>query len=70
MSRLTKSCALVSLGLSATGILLILEVIRPFHDLALDGPLALTLWGIGAVLSLTSFFLRRRSIIFSIIGLA
>lgn len=32
--------------------------------------MALTLWGIGAALSATSFFLRGRSIIFSVIGLA
>lgn len=66
---LTKTLPLLACALSAAGILLILEVIRPFHDLALDGPLALTLWGIGVALSFTSFFLRGRSIIFSVIGL-
>ncbi len=60
----------VSLALCVAGILLILEVVRPFHDLAIDGPLALTCWGVGALLSGVGFFLRRRAIIWNTIGFA
>lgn len=69
MSSLNRTCVFASLALSVAGILLILEIVRPFHDLAVDGPLALTLWGLGAMLSFGSFFLRGRSIVFSAIGL-
>ena len=70
MSGLARSCLVASLGLSVAGFLLILEVVRPFHDLANDGPLALMLWGLGATISLWTFFLRGRSVVFSAIGLS
>jgi hypothetical protein len=33
------------------GLLLIFEVIRPFHDMSKDGPLAMILWGVGATVA-------------------
>jgi hypothetical protein len=36
----------VVLLLAAFGVLICFEVIRPFRDLAVDGPIALALWGI------------------------
>ncbi len=66
---LTIALPLLAFALSALGILLILEVIRPFHDLASDGPLALVLWGIGALLGVLCFFLRGRSLVLCVLGL-
>lgn len=62
--------SVVALGLCVVGALLITEVIRPFHDLSRDGPLALGLWITGSLLGITTFFLRGRSIILSSIACA
>ncbi len=60
---------MIALGLSAAGGLLVCEVIRPFHDFSIDGPIALSFWGIGATLGFVCFFLKARSLILSIIAL-
>ena len=39
--------AMAAVALALLGVLLFLEVIRPFHNLSIDGPLALLSWGIG-----------------------
>jgi hypothetical protein len=43
--------SILSTALSALffilGALLVTEVIRPFRDLSIDGPIAMTLWGVG-----------------------
>jgi hypothetical protein len=44
------------------GLLLIFEVIRPFHDMSKDGPLAMILWGVGATVAIIGFFVRPRTI--------
>jgi len=44
------------------GLLLIFEVIRPFHDMSKDGPLAMILWGVGATVAIIGFFVRPRAI--------
>lgn len=49
---------LVSLALFATGLLLILEIIRPSRDLAIDGPTAMVCWGLGILLP--ALTIRRR----------
>ena len=64
-----KRLAVVSVGCAAIGLLLIFEVFRPFRDLAKDGPLAMTLWGMGAIAAIASFFLRPRAIVLSIVAL-
>ena len=46
------------------------EVIRPFHDLSIDGPLALFSWGSGAGLALVTLWLRGRSVILSAVSLS
>ncbi len=69
-NKITNILGTVALGLSAVGGLLICEVIRPFRDLAIDGPIALSCWGMGAMLGLLCFFLKRRSLVFAIISLA
>jgi hypothetical protein len=41
------------------GALLAFEVIRPFRDLAIDGPIALACWGIGVLLAALALWLRQ-----------
>jgi hypothetical protein len=48
------------------GLLLIFEVIRPFRDMAKDGPLAMMWWGIGTIAGIVGLFLRPRVIALSI----
>jgi hypothetical protein len=60
----------VALLLAAVGVLICFEVIRPFRDLAIDGPIALALWGIGAALAISCFFLKGRSLTLTIFSLA
>ena len=55
--RLTVSSFLCSM----LGLLLIFEVIRLFHDMSKDGPLAMILWGVGATVAITGFFVRPRA---------
>ena len=65
----TRCLGLVSFVCAAIGLLLIFEVIRPFRDLAKDGPLAMTCWCVGALIAISCFFGRQRSIAVAIIGL-
>jgi hypothetical protein len=60
---------LFSFTCAAIGLLLIFKVIRPFRDMVKDGPLAMTCWGVGAIVSLSCFFGPQRSIALAIIGL-
>lgn len=69
-NRIANILGTLALGLSVTGGLLFWEVIRPFHDFSIDGPIALSCWGIGAMLGFVCLFLKARSLVFSIIGLA
>jgi len=64
---ITKVFAVAALLLSAAGLLLVFEVIRPFRDLSVDGPLALVAWGIGMTLGVTCLFLKARSIALGVI---
>jgi len=50
----------LSLALFASGLLLFFEVIRPFRDLELDGPIAMGCWALGVVLPATAMWLRHR----------
>src|SRR5205085_11912385 len=63
--KLANWLAMAALALAVLGILLFVEVIRPFHDLSIDGPLALLSWGSGAGLALVTLWLRGRSVILS-----
>ena len=60
---------LVSFTCAAVGLLLIFEVIRPFRDMAKDGPLAMIWWSVGAIVAMSCFFGRQRSIAVAISGL-
>jgi hypothetical protein len=61
--------AFVALLCSGVGLFLIFEVVRPFRDLNVDGPLALAAWGVGTVCAAAGFFLRERSIALSAVAL-
>jgi hypothetical protein len=60
---------LVSFACAAAGLLLIFEVIRPFREMAKDGPLAMTCWSVGAIAAVICFFGRQRSKAVAIIAL-
>jgi hypothetical protein len=49
----------LSLALLVCGGLLFFEVIRPFRDLELDGPIALACWALGIALPATALWLRH-----------
>ncbi len=48
-----------SFVLLVVGALLAFEVIRPFRDLAVDGPLAMACWGLGMLLPAIALWLRQ-----------
>lgn len=50
----------LSLAFLISGFLLLFEVIRPFRDLAIDGPIALACWTLGIVLPAAALWLRHR----------
>ena len=68
--KLANWLAMAALALAVLGILLFVEVIRPFRDLSIDGPLALFSWGSGAGLALVTLWLRGRSVILSAVSLS
>lgn len=59
-----------ALLLCALGVLIFFEVIRPFRDMSIDGPIALGSWGIGAAFGISCFFLKGRSLTLSIVSVA
>ena len=65
----SKWLTIVSFVCAMIGLLFIFEVIRPFHDLSKDGPLAMILWGIGATVAIIGFFVRPRAIALDIAAL-
>ena len=58
----SKWLTIVSFVCAMIGLLLILEVIRPFQDLSKDGPLAMIFWGVGTTVAIIGFFVRPRAI--------
>ena len=57
-----------ALLLCALGVLIFFEVIRPFHEMSIDGPIALGSWSIGAALGISCFFLKGRSLTLSVLS--
>jgi hypothetical protein len=51
-------------------VLICFEVIGPFPDPAVDGPIALALWGIGAAFAISYFFMKGRSLTLTVSSLA
>ncbi|MGI8891554.1 MAG: hypothetical protein ACR2G0_12345 [Chthoniobacterales bacterium] len=69
IKTIPNSLGIVALLLCALGVLLFLELIRPFRDLSIDGPIALGAWSVGAVLGIACFFCRGRSLALSVVSL-
>ena len=65
----TKWLTVLSFVCSMLGLLLIFEVVRPFHDMSKDGPLAMIVWGIGATVAIIGFFVRPRAIALGVAAL-
>lgn len=65
----SKRLTIVSFVCALLGLLLIFEVIRPFHDMSKDGPLAMILWGVGATVAIIGFFVRPRAIALGVAAL-
>jgi hypothetical protein len=61
--------ASIALVLLVCGLLLLFEVVRPFRDLAIDGPIAIGAWSTGFLLAVVSVWLRRGSRVLGIIAL-
>ena len=69
MKYLSNQLAIVALLLSCVGLLIFFEFIRPFRNPAIDIPLSLAAWGIGAVLATISLFLLGRSRVLCAVGI-
>ena len=67
---LSDKLSFVSLGLLVVGLLLLFEVVRPFRDLSIDGPIAMSAWSVGFLLGVVAVWLRRGSRALSISALA
>jgi hypothetical protein len=65
----SKRLTVFSFVCAILGLLLIFEVIRPFHDMSKDGPLAMILWGVGATVAIIGFFVRPRAITLGVAAL-
>ena len=65
----SKRLTIVSFVCAMLGLLLIFEVIRPFHDMSKDGPLAMILWGVGVTVAVTGFFMQPRAIALGVAAL-
>lgn len=55
--------------LLALGALLAFEAIRPFRDLAIDGPIAMACWGLGVALPAIALWLRQGSVALNVTAL-
>jgi hypothetical protein len=65
----SKRFAIAGLICAVVGLLLIFVVVRPFRDLAKDGPLAMIFWGMGATVAMVGFFVQPRAIALSVVAL-
>jgi hypothetical protein len=70
MRRTPNVLGIVALVLCALGVLIFFEVVRPFRDNAIDGPIAFSSWAVGAALGISCFFLKGRSMALNIISVA
>jgi hypothetical protein len=57
------------LVLLVCGLLLFFEVVRPFRDLAIDGPIAMGAWSAGFLLAVIALWLRGGSRALGIVAL-
>jgi hypothetical protein len=62
MTKLPNALAILALLLCVFGALVFTEVIRPFREMSVDGPLAVGSWAAGTAIGIACFFLKGRSI--------
>jgi hypothetical protein len=60
--------AIFALLLCTLGVLIFSEVIRPFRDMSIDGPIALGSWGVGAAIAISCLFFKGRSLTLGVIS--
>src|SRR5689334_18374933 len=63
-----KLVATLSFVCAAIGLLLVFEVVRPFHEMDKDGPLAISCFVLGGTAGTASYFLRPRSLVITILA--
>ena len=68
MTKLPHVLGTVALLLCVFGVLLFTEIIRPFRDMSIDGPLAVASWGTGAAIGIGCLFVKGRSIALTVIS--
>ena len=54
----------------ALGMMLLFEVIRPFRDMNIDGPIALWLWGLGALVAIVALWRRQGAVVLQALALS
>ncbi|MGZ5538364.1 MAG: hypothetical protein ACXWG0_07540 [Chthoniobacterales bacterium] len=69
MKRSTCYFGPIAFLLAGVGLLLFFEIIRPFRDMSIDGPLALAAWGLGVTLSIVALIARARWVVVNVAGL-
>ena len=58
---LSTQLAVAAVLLSFVGLLVFFQIIRPFRNPSVDGPLSLAAWGIGTVLAMIALVLPQKS---------
>jgi len=61
MKYFSNQLAVAAVLLSCVGLLVFFQIIRPFRNPVVDGPLSLAAWGIGTVLAIIALFLPQKS---------
>jgi hypothetical protein len=61
MKYFSNHLAVAAVLLSCVGLLVFFQIIRPFRNPSVDGPLSLAAWGIGTVLAIIALFLPQKS---------
>jgi hypothetical protein len=61
MQYLSNQLAVAAVLLSFVGLLVFFQIIRPFRNPSVDGPLSLAAWGIGTVVAIIALFLPQKS---------
>jgi hypothetical protein len=70
VSRSSNLLSVISLLLLAIALLLVFEVVRPFRNLAIDGPVAVGCMSAGLLLAVAAIWLRRGIRAIAVIALA
>jgi hypothetical protein len=60
MKYFSNQLAIAAVLLSCVGLLVFFQIIRPFRNPSVDGPLSLAASGIGTVLTIISLFLPQK----------